>query len=164
MKKILVILLALLALAACTSEKVAPEPDKPEIESRLLDISPEELQEKEKDCKYFVLYVYKDGCPDCANFNGILEKYLNNNNAYFYRMEEKTFKDLESIAHDYLAKAPFLAIISNGEVLSYLDNSSEETKKYYNSLAGFNDWMKDKTEEYCLKPIEDKTYCSPVGC
>ena len=164
----LALILMVLLLSACTGQNETPDPENtPEpSESNLIELTSQQLKEKEPDCDYFVLLVYTQDCVDCLSFTGILEKYLKINKLKFYSITDEEFLKADSIAAEYIEKTPFLAVYSKGKVLSYLDFQNPENQKYYSSVAGFTGWMKDKTEEYCLKPEEKSgSYCmSNSGC
>ncbi len=106
----------------------------------LKDINSEELKELETNKKSFIVLVYDPLCGTSTDFSKTVKDFSNTNKIVIYNM---LFADIKntSIAN-YVKYCPSAVIYHHGKIVAYLDSSSNSDTIYYESIEGFNKWIK----------------------
>ena len=113
------------------------------------EIEASELDALIDDRESFVLFVYQPGCVNSANFEKVLDEFIDDEDILIKRIAFSDIKDT-SIGDD-IKYYPSFAIFNKGTMVDYLDAESSEDLNYYNSLSDFKDWF---TSYVNLKEVE----------
>jgi thioredoxin-like negative regulator of GroEL len=140
MKKILLTIIVLLVLVGCGNKKFYLEDEHYE-KGVITNITIEELNKLEKDEKNFMVFVYLPGCTSCAQFRGVLEGYIADNNLEFYTISINDLKD--SVILEHIEFAPSLVLYKDGKIVDALDAASDDDKAALTTEFGLVDWLDD---------------------
>ena len=87
-KRILVLIALVLMLVGCKQERFYLD-DEHYGKADVVQISNEELKEKEKNKDNFGLFVFLPGCSSCAEFSKVLKQFTEDYNIEFYSLSIK---------------------------------------------------------------------------
>ena len=104
-----------------------------------MDVS--KLEEFEKDERSFVVFVYLPGCTSCAAFRTVLDEFIVDNKIEIYSMSILDAKGTS--IDDNVEFAPALVLYNKGEVVDFLDSTSDEDKPALTSVAGLKKWLEE---------------------
>lgn len=87
----------------------------------------------------FAVFIYEPMCITSANFEVILNDFLNDNNLNIYKLAFSSIKDtnIGKIIKYY----PSFIIYHKGELVDYLEADKDEDLKYYTDKASFKQWF-----------------------
>lgn len=146
MKKFLVILFTALLLVGCGKEK-EKQVEKFYLEDQhygnpvITEISKNELEELEESKKNFAVFVYLPGCTSCAEFRTVLDEYVVEKNIEIYTISILRAK--ETSIDEVVEFAPSLVLYNKGEVVTYLDSTSDEHIPALTSSEGLTKWLEN---------------------
>ena len=87
----------------------------------------------------FVLFVYQPGCINSANFEKVLDKFINEENI---KIEKIAFESLKNTRIGKKIKYyPSFAIFNKGVMVDFLDAESSKDLNCYSSLDDFKKWF-----------------------
>ncbi len=142
-KKILIlffsILLILILLSMSPREKTFYLNDEYYGHSSLIEIDSDALKTLEEDKRSFAVFVYQPYCTTSYDFNNHVTKFLDTYQMTFHKILFSNIKDT-SIAN-YVKYCPSVVIYQNGQVVAYLDASSNKDMVYYESVKGLKKWF-----------------------
>ena len=97
----------------------------------------------QEEGKSFLVYIYLPGCSSCAAFQPIVREYLEEKGIYAYRFNIDLSKQetLPNAISENIAYAPSVAVFIEGDLIAFLDPTSDEDTAYYLSLEGFESWI-----------------------
>lgn len=101
----------------------------------------QELQEKEANKDTFPLFVFLSGCPTCAEFMPIVQTYSNQKEIEMYSIDLNDIWGTENSIVERIKYAPSMFIYKDGEVIAYLDSSSDDDYDYYKSVEKLDEWF-----------------------
>ncbi len=114
-----------------------------------------DLQELENNHKTFPLFVFLSGCPTCAEFLPIVKEFSKINDIEMYSIDLNDIWGTNNSITDRIKYAPSLFIYRDGEVIDYLNPSSDEDKDYYKNINQLTLWVNSKIDislfEKCSK-------------
>lgn len=141
MKRIvLVILLALMIVGCGKVEKFYLEDELYE-QGKITEITVNELKKLEEEEKSFAVFVYLPGCTSCAEFRTVLEQFVEDNNLEVYTI---SILDTENTSiSEVVEYAPSLVLYNKGEMVDYLDSTSDKDKPALTSVDGLNNWLEE---------------------
>ena len=143
MKKIMLILFSCLMLTACTEKKFYLE-DKYYQSNKLIEPTVEEVNELFNNKESFAAFVYTPGCISCAEFEKVTNEFRETNNIIFYHISSEVAKQTK--IHDKVVYSPSAILVNNGEIITYLDATSDEDLKYYKTSENFKLWLEQYIE------------------
>lgn len=103
--------------------------------------SVDELNELENNEATFPLFVYLSGCPTCANFFPLVEQYSIDNSVQMYAVDLHKIWESDNSVTQRIKYAPSLFIYKDGEVIAYLNPSSDDDYNYYKDYAELSKWI-----------------------
>ncbi len=116
--------------------------DVPSFDERIIQIKDnEELLKLEEEKKTFALYVYIPGCSSCASFYPIVREFANANEIPIYAVDLTDIFKYDNSVSRRISYSPSMFIYENGEVIAYLDPSSDEDLPHYQTLEGLSSWF-----------------------
>ena len=139
-KKLLILVGLLLLLVGCKQEKFYLEDNLYE-NNTITDITVKEFKKLEKDKKNFAIFVYLPGCTSCAEFKEVLTEFNKDNNIEFYSISI-TECDGTSIL-DNIKFALSMLLYEKGEVVAFLDATSDEDKPELTDVNSFKTWLNE---------------------
>ena len=141
MKRIvLVILLALMIVGCGKVEKFYLEDELYE-QGKITEITVNELKKLEEEEKSFAVFVYLPGCTSCAEFRTVLEQFVEDNNLEVYTI---SILDTENTSiSEVVEYAPSLVLYNKGEMVDYLDSTSDKDKPALTCVDGLNNWLEE---------------------
>lgn len=101
----------------------------------------EELNKLENNSETFPLFVYLSGCPTCANFYPLVERYSIDNAITMYAIDLHSIWETSNSVTERIKFAPSLFIYKDGEVLAYLNPSSDDDYNYYKDYDELTKWI-----------------------
>lgn len=113
--------------------------DKYYEEKKIVEISYNELEELIKNKESFALFVYQSLCSTSADFEEVLNKFLDNNQVTFYKISFSSIKNEE--LGKYVKYYPSFVIFNKGEVVDYLEADKDTDINYYTSSNKFKKWF-----------------------
>lgn len=140
MKKILIIIIAIIFLSGCSSnekiEKVYLD-DNLYGNSNYIKITKNELENLENST--YIIYTYNNYCslkiPCEVIFKNVMDKYK----ISMYSISYDQFK--ETFLHNKVKYAPSVIIVDKGKILSYLDSNKKEDIDKYQVEYDFEKWL-----------------------
>lgn len=96
---------------------------------------------KKEESASFASLVYLSGCPSCALFIPIVEKYATSNNLRFYAVDALDIRNSDSELFQTIKYAPSFVIYKEGTLFTFLDSGKDEHIDYFKSLSGFRTWF-----------------------
>lgn len=148
-KKLLLVFTIMLLVTGCGKVEKFYLEDESYGEYAITDISLKEFEKLEKDKENFAIFVYLPACTSCAEFRGVLEKFLKEEKMNFYSISIKEVK--ETSIDEVVDYAPALVLYKEGKVVDYLDSTSDEDKPYFKNAKDLKVWL----EEYIYLNKED---------
>ena len=143
MKKILLVLLGCLLLTGCKQDKFYLE-DKYYESNNLIEPTVEEVNKLFENKESFAAFVYTPGCISCAEFELVTNEFRENNNIVFYHISLEVAK--ETKIHDKVIYSPSAILVNDGEIIAYLDATSDKDLEYYKSSNNFKTWLEQYIE------------------
>lgn len=140
MKKILLVLLSILLLTGCKQEKFYLE-DKYYEDNYLIEPTLEEVNSLFENKESFAAFVYTPGCISCAEFEIVTTNFRKENDIIFYHISSDIAKDTK--IHDKVIYSPSAILVKEGEIVAYLDATSDEDLDYYKSKENFKSWLEE---------------------
>ena len=105
------------------------------------EITVNELKKLEEEEKSFAVFVYLPGCTSCAEFRTVLEQFVEDNNLEVYTI---SILDTENTSiSEVVEYAPSLVLYNKGEMVDYLDSTSDKDKPALTSVDGLNNWLEE---------------------
>lgn len=101
----------------------------------------EDLQNLENAGATFPLFVYLSGCPTCAEFMPIVDKYAKENNIKMYSVDLNDIWGSDNSVTTRIKYAPSMFIYKDGEVINYLESANAEDYIYYKSVEKLSEWF-----------------------
>jgi len=89
----------------------------------------------------FGVYVFLTGCTSCASFKPIMEEFLDEYNIQLYSVNYMIMESMENLYHTTIKYAPAVMLFKDGELVDYLDASSDDDYYAFKSKDGFGDWF-----------------------
>ena len=119
-------------------------------ESKSMDLSiftkindVDELNALENEKKSFLVFVYIPGCASCANFYPIVKELKESNQIDIYCLDLTAFAKTSNSISDRVSYSPSLFIYKEGEVVAYLDPTSNEDLVLYSNLESLTKWISE---------------------
>lgn len=140
MKKILLVLLSILLLTGCKQEKFYLE-DKYYENSNLIEPTTEEVNSLFENKESFAAFVYTPGCISCAEFEKVIDEFRKENNIVFYHIKSEVSK--ETKIHEKVIYSPSAILVKDGEIMAYLDATSDKDLDVYKSKDNFKSWLEE---------------------
>lgn len=103
----------------------------------------DDLNELENSKKTFPLFVYLSGCPTCADFLPVVQDFTNNKGVKMYSIDLNSIWETTNSITARIKYAPSLFIYKEGEVIAYLNPSSDEDKVYYKNYDELSSWISE---------------------
>lgn len=117
---------------------------QPKCYFELKDIDIEEYEQMAKDGKSFVAMVDQGGCTTADRLREYAEKYSNDRKFVIFRL---MFSDIkESSIGEKIKYYPSMAVVSKGEIVSWLRADNDEDAPAYNNYDDFAAWMNERVE------------------
>ena len=88
-----------------------------------------------------LIYVYLKGCSACNSFKTIINDVNLYNDLDIYQIEFKKLSSINNLKSTDIKYAPSLIVLEDGNVLDYLDSSSDEDKEYYKEAISLSKWL-----------------------
>ncbi|MBQ6334001.1 MAG: hypothetical protein IJI46_02880 [Erysipelotrichaceae bacterium] len=101
----------------------------------------DELSGLIEEVKTFALYVYIPGCSSCASFYPIVKEFAQANDIPMYAVDLTAIYKSNNPVSERISYSPSMFIFIDGEVVAYLDPSSDEDLTYYQTLEGLSGWF-----------------------
>lgn len=142
MKKVVILLLSLFLLLTTGCEK---KEDKFYLEDKyygifeLEDVNGSTINELEDNEESFAVFVYMASCTSCADFDKVLESFLEENPVKFYKVSLLNIKGTKM--EENIRFSPSVVIYHKGEVVAYLNAISDDDMEYYKTPEGFKKWF-----------------------
>jgi hypothetical protein len=138
MKKIFIIIFILLLVTGCKQEKFYLE-DKYYENNILIEPLVEEVNELFENKESFAAFIYTPGCTSCAEFEKVTDAFRDEHNIIFYHISSQVAK--ETKIHDKVIYSPSAVLVKEGEIIAYLDATSDKDLEYYKSKENFKSWL-----------------------
>ena len=113
----------------------------------------DDLNELENNKQTFPLFVFLSGCPTCAGFVPLVKEFASDNNVKMYSIDLNDIWGSTNSITDRIKYAPSLFIYKDGEVIAYLDPSSDDDTVYYKEYDKLSTWINEAID---LKLFESK--------
>ena len=88
-----------------------------------------------------LIYVYLKGCSACNSFKTIINDVNLYNDLDIYQIEFKQLSSINNLKSTDIKYAPSLIVLEDGNVLDYLESSSDEDKEYYKEAISLSKWL-----------------------
>ena len=88
-----------------------------------------------------LIYVYLKGCSACNSFKTIINDVSLYNDLDIYQIEFINLSSINNLKPTDIKYAPSLIVLEDGNVLGYLDSSSDEDKEYYKEAISLSKWL-----------------------
>ena len=87
----------------------------------------------------FIVFIHQPFCVTSNEFNDVLTEFMERDDIGIVKIK---FADLKktNLAED-IKRFPSAAVITNGKLAAYLDASSEDDEKYYQTVDNFEQWV-----------------------
>lgn len=138
MKKILVLIFTILLLTGCKQKPFYLE-DKYYEDNYLIEPSVEEVNSLFNNKESFAAFVYTPGCISCAEFEVVTTEFRKEKNIIFYHINSEVAKQTK--IHDKVIYSPSAVLVKDGEIVAYLDATSNDDLDYYKSKENFQSWL-----------------------
>lgn len=140
MKKIVLLLFTILLLTGCKQKQFYLE-DKYYENNNLIEPTLEEVNSLFENKESFAAFVYTPGCISCAEFEIVTTNFRKENDIVFYHISSDIAK--ETKIHDKVIYSPSAILVKEGEIVAYLDATSDEDLDYYKSKENFKSWLEE---------------------
>ena len=141
MKKFILLILLSIMLIGCGKVEKFYLDDEFYSQGVITEMDVSKLEEFEKDERSFVVFVYLPGCTSCAAFRTVLDEFIVDNKIEIYSMSILDAKGTS--IDDNVEFAPALVLYNKGEVVDFLDSTSDEDKPALTSVAGLKKWLEE---------------------
>lgn len=138
MKKVLLVLFSCLLLTACNTKQFYLE-DKYYENNELIEPTVEEVNKLFENKESFAAFVYTPGCISCSEFEVVTDEFRNEYDIVFYHISSEVSK--QTIISEYVKYSPSAVLVKDGEIVAYLDASSDEDLSYYKTKENFKSWL-----------------------
>jgi len=107
--------------------------------SDAIDVTNYELEDLLNNKGSFLLYVYNSYCTFKIPCETIFEEYLDSKNITMLKIAIDEFKNTS--LYSTIKYAPSFVIISDGEIVAFLDANSDEDLNRYQDTDEFGTWL-----------------------
>lgn len=111
-------------------------------EGEFMDIEAEGYEKLIQEKKSFVVFVDQGGCTVADRLRGYVKDWGTEVGVKVYRISFSETK--ETSLHEYVKYYPSVAVVSKGEVKSFLRADSDEDANIYNNYEDFVGWMAER--------------------
>lgn len=141
MKKFILLIVFTIMLVGCGKVEKFYLDDEFYSQGVITEMDVSKLEEFEKDEKNFVVFVYLPGCTSCAAFRTVLDEFILDNKIEIYSMSILDAKGTS--IDDTVEFAPALVLYNKGEVVDFLDSTSDDDKPALTSVNGLKKWLEE---------------------
>lgn len=141
MKKFILLIVLTIMLVGCGKVEKFYLDDEFYLQGVITEMDVSKLEEFEKDERNFVVFVYLPGCTSCAAFRTVLDEFILDNKIEIYSMSILDAKGTS--IDDTVEFAPSLVLYNKGEVVDFLDSTSDEDKPALTSVNGLKKWLEE---------------------
>ena len=141
MKKFILLIVLTIMLVGCGKVEKFYLDDEFYSQGVITEMDVSKLEEFEKDERNFVVFVYLPGCTSCAAFRTVLDEFILDNKIEIYSMSILDAKG--SSIDDNVEFAPALVLYNKGEVVDFLDSTSDDDKPALTSVNGLKKWLEE---------------------
>ncbi|MGN1371790.1 MAG: thioredoxin domain-containing protein [Candidatus Coprovivens sp.] len=141
MKKVVLVILLTLMIVGCGKVEKFYLEDELYEQGKITEITVNEFKKLEEEKKSFAVFVYLPGCTSCAEFRTVLEQFVEDNNLEVYTISILD-TDNTSIS-EVVEYAPSLVLYNKGEMVDYLDSTSDKDKPALTSVDGLDNWLEE---------------------
>lgn len=113
--------------------------DKYYKESKVTEISSEELNELVEKKESFLVFVYQPMCITSSDFGNILNTFLSENTLSIYKIAFSELKEINSTKN--VKYYPSFLIYKKGALVDFLEANKDEDVKYYTNKEEFKKWI-----------------------
>jgi len=107
----------------------------------LITLNEETLKEKQDNKDNFIVYIHIPGlCTSEIPFDPLVNEFIEKNKITIYSLPYSILKNTN--LNKEIKYSPSLAIIKEGELVSFLDANSDKDYEYYSSIEGLTNWIK----------------------
>lgn len=138
LKFIILILIFSVLIIGCQEKKFSFE-KKYYNNSEIIELDLNNFNKLIENKESFGIFIYQPMCVTSNEFSEIINKYSENYLITFYKMPFSLIK--ETKLEEQIKYYPSFVIYRNGELIDFLDASSDEDIKYYKSIDGFKEWL-----------------------
>lgn len=143
MKKLVILLTSIIILTGCFNSKINQNDEIDRIylsseyynEGKFIEV--ESLNDL--DDKTYVLFTYNNFCNMSKPCDEIFESFMKKYNIDFIKIPFEEFKS--TYVYNTVKYAPSIVIISNKEIISYLDANEDEDLNKYQDEKEFEKWL-----------------------
>jgi len=136
---VLIIFFISILLVGCTKEEKFLLEDKYYTSKEYIKIEKEDLNDLIEKKESFAVFVYQPLCVTSYEFNKILTEFSSIYNVSLYQIAFSEIKDTD--LNNYVKHYPSFVIYKEGEVVDFLDASSDGDTENYKSLESFTNWF-----------------------
>ncbi len=136
---VLIILFISILLVGCTKEEKFLLEDKYYTSKEYIKMEKEDLNDLIEKKESFAVFVYQPLCVTSYEFNKILTEFSSIYNVSLYQIAFSEIKDTD--LNNYVKHYPSFVIYKEGEVVDFLDASSDGDTENYKSLESFTNWF-----------------------
>lgn len=143
MKRIFILLISIIILTGCFNSKINQNDDidriylSSEYYNKGEFIEVESLDEL--DDKTYILFTYNNFCNMSVPCDEIFESFMKKYNIDFIKIPFEKFKT--TYVYNTVKYAPSIVLISNKEIISYLDANKDEDLNKYQDEKEFEKWL-----------------------
>ena len=141
MKKFILLIVLTIMLVGCGKVEKFYLDDEFYSQGVITEMDVSKLEEFEKDERNFVVFVYLPGCTSCAAFRTVLDEFILDNKIEIYSMSILDAKGTS--IDDNVEFAPALVLYNKGEVVDFLDSTSDDDKPALTSVNGLKKWLEE---------------------
>ena len=141
MKRFILLILLTILLVGCGKVEKFYLDDEFYSQGVITEMDVSKLEEFEKDERNFVVFVYLPGCTSCAAFRTVLDEFIVDNKIEIYSMSILDAKGTS--IDDNVEFAPSLVLYNKGEVVTFLDSTSDKDKPALTSVSGLKKWLEE---------------------
>ena len=138
LKFIILILIFSVLIIGCQEKKFSFE-KKYYNNSEIIELDLNNFNKLIENKESFGIFIYQPMCVTSNEFSEIINKYSENYLITFYKMPFSLIK--ETKLEEQIKYYPSFVIYRNGELIDFLDASSDEDTNYYKSIDGFKEWL-----------------------
>lgn len=108
-------------------------------ESKITEITTDELNKLIEEKESFGIFIHQPMCSNSYAFNKVLVEYAEKNKVSFYTM---AFSEMKTTAlGKYVKYYPSFVIYNEGNYVDHLEADKDEDLKYYKNTKNFNEWF-----------------------
>ena len=138
LKFIILILIFSVLIIGCQEKKFSFE-EKYYNNSEIIELDLNNFNKLIENKESFGIFIYQPMCVTSNEFSEIIKEYSENYLITFYKMPFSLIK--ETKLEEQIKYYPSFVIYRNGELIDFLDASSDEDTNYYKSIDGFKEWL-----------------------